>query len=383
MPEQHSKNRVDYLIVDSRQERRQAIEAILGNDKQCQLASCHDARSAREVLFTHQVAFVIVAGNMPRMTGIEFLRLIRRIPRYLTLPVLFLLDEEDEKKASFAREEGANHILTGTVTESSLQTAIAQIHKQCREQTETQKSLQTARSLFLQRDYEQAIQTTLGIDAIANNPEALQLLCECYYRQKNYEKARQYLKKIITTPSSRTLHLLSKVCMAENQCGDAITHLTQANLRYPDNLDLKIDLGKLYLNLGMEEQARGQFDAVLEKNPSDINLIKMGKAYLVRDKLKEAAAFLDQAEQPIPEAATIFARFAAALENNGDLAAACRQYEKCLELLPDNTTVQLNLSKLYLKTDRRREAATIISDLHRRFPDNEKINHIFNYLQDH
>lgn len=106
--------------------------------------------------------------------------------------------------------------------------------------------------------------------------------------------------------------------MAENQCGDAIALLTKANLRYPGNLDLKIDLGKLYLSLGMEEQAREQFEAVMLKNPSDINLIKMGKAFLVRGNLKDAATFLDQAEQPIPEAATIFTRFAAALENSGE-----------------------------------------------------------------
>lgn len=381
--EQGSKSPIDYLIIDNQQERRERIEAILGKDKQCRIASFKNGSAAREVLFSHQVAFVIAAGAMPRMTGIEFLRLIRRIPRYLNLPVLILLDGEDEEKASLAREEGANHILTGDVTQPSLQNAITLIRKRCREQTETQKTLQTARSLFLQREYEQAIQTLQSIEAISNNPEALHLLCECYYRQKNYEKAQLYLKKIITSPTSRTMHLLSKVCMAENQCGDAIALLTKANLRYPGNLDLKIDLGKLYLSLGMEEQAREQFEAVMLKNPSDINLIKMGKAFLVRGNLKDAATFLDQAEQPIPEAATIFTRFAAALENSGELAAASRQYEKCLQLLPDNTNVLLNLSKLYLKTDRRDEAATIINDLHQRFPDNEKINSIFTYLQDH
>lgn len=71
------------------------------------------------------------------------------------------------------------------------------------------------------------------------------------------------------------------------------------------------------------------------------------------------------------------------LKTAESLAAASRQYEKCLQLLPDNTNVLLNLSKLYLKTDRRDEAATIINDLHQRFPDNEKINSIFTYLQDH
>ena len=383
MSEQNSKSPIDYLIVDSLRERREAAETILGTNKQCHVASFSDGRAAREALFTHQVSFVIAAENMPRMTGIEFLRLIRRIPGYLTLPVLLLLDEENPEKASFAKEEGANYVLTGPLTEPSLQTAITFIRKQNQEQNESQKLLQKARALFLQREYDQAIQATQSIEELSNNPEALHLLCECYYRQKNYEKAQQYLKKIITSPTGRTMHLLSKVCMAENQCGDAITHLTKANLRYPDNLDLKIDLGKLYLNLGMEEQAKEQFEAVMQKNPSDINLIKMGKAYMVRGKLKEAATFLDRAEQPIPEAATIFARFAAALENEDDLPAACRQYEKCLQLLPDNTAVLLNLSKLYLKTGRRDEASTIINDLHQRFPDNEKINNIFQYLQDH
>ena len=79
MPEQNTKTSIDYLIVDNRQERRDTIEKILGNDKEYHLASTGNARTAREVLFSHQVAFVIAAGNMPRMTGIEFLRLFLRI----------------------------------------------------------------------------------------------------------------------------------------------------------------------------------------------------------------------------------------------------------------------------------------------------------------
>ncbi len=381
MPAATEPTPIDYLIVDSRQERRESVANLLAGDGGCRIKAVGDARSARDVLYAHQVHFVIVADSMPRMTGVELLRLIRRIPRYLDLPVLMLFDGADEEKSRAAGEEGVNHILAGEVTEAGLQNAIGLIRKQAQEQSPSQKALQAARTVFLQRDYEQAIQMTLAIEGIASNPEALHLLSECYYRQKNYEKAQQYLKKLIATPTSRAMHLLSKVCMAESQCGDAVAHLTKANLHYPTNLDLKIDLGKLYLSLGMEEQAKSQFEAVLQQNPSDLNLIKMGKAYLVRGKLAEAAAFLDKAEQPIPEAASIFAQFAAALENSGDLPAAARQYEKCLQLLPDNATYLLNLSKLYLKTDRRDQAAAIINDLHRRFPDNEMINNIFSYLQ--
>ncbi len=374
---------IDFLVVDSQAARRAAVVQYLADARAGEVLAVAGGHDARHPLLASQVGFVITATTMPRMTGIELLRFIRRIPRYFDLPVLMLLRETMEEKILFAQEEGADFVLCGEVTAEALLDAVSAIRSRRQQRTQPDIDLLMARHLFLRREYDQAIDKALQIEGVGTNREAIQLICECYYRQKNFEKAHQYLKQIISTPNSKTLHLLSKVCLAESQCGDAIAQLTKANLLYPSSLDLKIDLGKLYLSLGMEEQAKGQFKAVLAENPSDLLLIKMGKAYLAQGRVAEACFFLDKAEQPIPETAYIFAELAIALEAGGDLARAARQYEKCLELVPNNPTFLLNLSKLYFKTDRRDEAQSIISQLHRRFPDNEKINNILAYLEKH
>jgi len=383
MSDEAATETIDFLVVDNQAERRATITASLDALRPGRSLSVASGQAARDALLAQQVGFVISATTLPRMTGIELLRFIRRAPLSFDLPVLMLLEQEEEEKILFAKEEGADHVLCGEINTETLRGAIATIRNQRQRRTPTQKALLIARRLFLQREYQQAIDKTMQIEGVATNREAMQLLCECYYRQKNLEKAQQYLKKIISPPNSKTLHLLSKVCLAENQCGDAIAHLTKANLLYPSSLDLKIDLGKLYLSLGMTEQAKGQFDTVLADSPSDLNLIKMGKACLARGMVAEAALFLNKAEQPIPETAYIFAELAMALESAADLTEAAAQYEKCLRLMPNNPTFLLNLSKLYLKTDRRDQAQNIINKLHQRFPDNEKINQILAYLQAH
>lgn len=383
MQDKAAKTVINYLVVDNREDRRTAIETILNNTEGGRILCVKDGRTARDILLKNQVEFVITALSMPWMTGIEILRLIRRLPDHFDIPVLMLVAEQVEGKILFARDEGADEVLAGEVTESSLLKAIERIQQKRQGRTPEEKSLITARRFLLKRQLDEAIRHTLGIDGVATNMEAMHLLCECYYRQRNYDKALNYLRKIITNPTSRTVHLLSKVYLSENQCGDAITHLIQANRRYPYNHDLKIDLGKLYLNLEMHEQAREQFKAVLKDNPTDLNLVKMGKAYLMRGMLKEAVALLDRAKHPIPETAYIFARLALALEKAGDLAAAMRQYEKCLQLVPNEPCYMLNLSKMYLKTHKRNQAEPLLHHLHKRYPDNEKVKKILAYLETH
>jgi len=372
---------IDYLIVDNQEERRIAIESFLSEKKNLNLVSVGDAKTAREILFTQKVKFVIAAYFMPKMTGLELLHIIRQTPYFLNLPVIILLDEnQNNPHKLFAEEEGADHVLTGQLSKLSLQTAVTVTIKKCHEQTQTQTIQKAARSLFLQKKYDQAICKTLKIENISNNPEALYLLCECYYQLKNYDKAIRYLKELLATPTSRTMHLFSKICLADGRCGDAITHLTNATLRYPTNLELKITLGKLYLSLGMKEQATDQFEAVQQGAATDINLIKIGDAYLNQGMLEQAGTFYNMVEKPIPESTKSFAEFAKALETEGDTQAAVRQYEKCLQLRPDHPKLLLNLGKLYIQINRRDKARKIIDNLQRRFPENEKISHIYNML---
>jgi len=375
---------IDYLIVDSRDDRRKTIESILRSDHTANVVGVSCGRDARDLLIEKRVDFVIANLFMPRMTGVELIRFIRRLPVYLDLPILILVDEgTEEEKIRLALEEGADEVIVGPVDEAVFLSAVAKIRQRLQERSPVELSLLEARRLFLQRHYDEAIQKVMGVDGLSTNQEALHLLCECYYRQKSHDKAVQYLKKIITAPTSRTFHLLSKVCLAEDQCGDAITHLTKARIRYPSSLDLRIDLGKLYLGLGMDEQAKEQFDAVLKDEPSDLNFIKMGKAYLARGRLREAGFFLQRAEQPISETVHVFANFAAELEKSGDLSGAAQQYEKCLRMTPNNPNFMLNLCKLYLKIGKREQADLLIHQLHNRFPENEKINNILAYLQTH
>lgn len=346
MQKQAEQTPIDYLIVDSCSDRLLSIETILGDNRQHKITGVGDAKTARDILFAQKVKFLIAADHMPRMTGLELVHITRQIPYYLNLPVLILQDNDDKSQKTRTLEEGADHVHVGPLTRLSLQTAIAVTRKQYQNQTQTQILLKEARSLYLQKNYDQAVAKIQSIENISNNTEAQYLLCDCYYRLKNFDKALRYLKTLITAPTSRTMHLFGKICLADGRCGDAISHLTNAILRYPTDLDLKITLGRLYLSLGMDDLASAQFVAVQQGGPSDINLIKMGDAYLSQGMLEKAGEFFNAIEQPIPETAKHFARYAKALKAAGDFKAASVQYEKCLLMQPENQNYLSKIDKL-------------------------------------
>jgi len=69
------------LIIDDEPPARRLLESYIKNFPELELVkSCKDAFEAREMLQTHDIDLIFLDINMPRMTGLNFLRSLRRPP---------------------------------------------------------------------------------------------------------------------------------------------------------------------------------------------------------------------------------------------------------------------------------------------------------------
>ena len=329
---------------------------------------------ARHVLKNSRVRFVITDLQMPCMNGIELLRLIRRTPGLSDIPVLIISDNRQKEMILYAIDERVDGYLATPYRAEDLRQSINNIHKR-KKLTALQNELRLARHLILAKNYEKAIDKAKAVLAHdQNNSEALFILCEGYYWLGELDKAKQFLNIYLKgNPSSgKGTHLLSKVCRLDGAWGDAFGLLLKAHKENPLNLDLAIDLGKLYLEMEMEEKAREVFREVMSSEPTDLNFIKIGKAFLKKGRLEDAADFLNKTVQPLPETVYVFAQLALMLEAAGNFEAGVNQFKRCLELVPDHPVYLVKLAEIYLKHGEVAKAKELLEQCLKSHPEHDQ-----------
>ncbi len=361
---EQERQKIDFLVVGQAEEVFARDLALLQRAGYQQVRFVEGAARARSVLRQIPVDFVIAELEMPGMNGMELLKLIRRNGVLVDLPVILIAADKHREMVLYAIEEQVDGYLARPYNGEDLLCALIKIQRQRRNLTPIQEKMRQARQVFLAQNYELGL--TLAKEILAEESEhgeALFLLSESYYRLRDLEKAKKYLDVLLKLQphSCKVLHLLSKVSRADNRAGDAFSYLLGAHNQNPLNVELTIDLGKLYLEMGMEEKAEEVFASVMAAKPTDLNLVKMGRAYLKRGQLEEASRYLDETVQPLSELSYVFKELAEKFVARSDLLAAVAQYEKCRKIAPHEGEGIVALAKLYRSLGREEEAREVLS----------------------
>lgn len=371
---EQERRKVDFLLVGEAEEVFARDLELLQRAGYRHLLFVEGAVKARSILRRYPVDFVIAELAMARMNGMELLKLIRRNAALVDLPVLLISADKHREMVLYAIEEQVDGYLTRPYSGEDLLCALNKIRLQRRDMTPVQEKARQARHAFLAGEYERSLALAKEILAEeVENGEALYLLSESYYRLRDLEKAKKYLAVLLKLQphNYKALHLLSKVSRADTQAGDAFSYLLSAHNQSPRNVELTIDLGKLYLEMGMAEKAQEVFASVMAANPTDLNLVKMGRAYLKRGQIAAARGYLEQAVQPLPELVYVFRELAEKLWALGELEAAVVHYEKCRRMAPNDGEGVIALGKLYKSMGREEEAREVLFQYMQEHPDDQ------------
>lgn len=116
-----------FIIDDDEVDVENVRRAIMENDADHPLYVAHDGREALAMLRRGEVptsdVVVLLDLNMPRMTGIEFLRELRKLDDFKHLPVVVLTTSDDERDIVDAYEFNvAGYILKPVTFDSFVKT---------------------------------------------------------------------------------------------------------------------------------------------------------------------------------------------------------------------------------------------------------------------
>ncbi len=352
-----------FLIVDNQVLVIQLIRSILGNNGYREVCIAKSGKEALGILNKSKIDFVITDWEMPFMSGIELLIKIRSDRRYHHMPVLMVTGEMSEEKVIYAVEEGVDGYQQKPFTEERIMGAIKSIFRKRENPDEMEYQIQKLSLLKICERYDEAIDYAKKLQIQKEHPRVISILVECYHNVKDFENARKYVVKLMDIKmDSNTLNLLGKICMEEEKYEDAIKYFKQASVKNPLNRSRKIELGNVYVKLGLADEATELFDAMKISNPTDLNLVEMGKVYLDSGKIKEAGKFLEEVVDPIPETLEVYNKYAVELRKTGEYEGAIQQYRKCLSLVPGNNVILYNLGRVYFEIDRYEEAIVALEE---------------------
>ena len=251
------KDYIDFLVVDDQGPMLQALRDILKRSfPRIEVTIAGNGAIALEHIKAFNVDFVVSDWNMPVMNGIEMLNLIRKNPQCHDLPVMIVSDEISRTKFLYAMEQGVDSYQVKPFTEQKLVEAVNSVMRSREAETHLQKTCRKIRLLLILNKYDEAIMLCHYTLQSQKSLEISLLMASAHFNNKNYDLAKVILVEILAEKeSSKAHHLLGLIEYEEGKFSDALDHLKMACESSPLDSRRKIDAGRAYLSLGMEEEA--------------------------------------------------------------------------------------------------------------------------------
>jgi len=115
------------VVDDSRIMRNIVKNTFSGMNIPCQFIEAGNGREALQQLEHQEIHLVLLDWNMPELSGLEFLKKIRAMEQYKTLPVIMVTSEAARYNVIEALKHGATDYIIKPVNEKSFREKLSKI----------------------------------------------------------------------------------------------------------------------------------------------------------------------------------------------------------------------------------------------------------------
>jgi len=101
------------LVVDDSRLMRNTIKAVFAKmNIACEFVEADDGKEALVQLAKEKVELVLLDWNMPRLSGLEFLKEARKVEKFKTLPIIMVTSKTARANVIEAIQNGATDYVT-------------------------------------------------------------------------------------------------------------------------------------------------------------------------------------------------------------------------------------------------------------------------------
>ncbi|MBI4379081.1 MAG: tetratricopeptide repeat protein [Nitrospinae bacterium] len=351
--------KMKFLIVDDMSNMRRTIRNMLRYLGYEYISEAEDGNTALNKLKSEKADFIIADWNMPRMSGIELLRMLRDNENLKDIPFLMITAEVEASQILQAAETEVDGYIIKPFIAKTLEEKITNILEKRLNPAEVDKLMNNAMKYSENREYQKAI--FIYEEALKLNPKSARIrhaIGQMYEKMGMDEKALNYYEDAFkNNPQYIKVHQsMGDLYLKKGDTGKAIEAIEKAVHISPNNPHRQAQLGKIYLSKGDIEKAGKAFKTAIKVDPKNAELqTDIGEAYL-QSGLDEMAAEAFKGSLTVTESVHVYNRLGIALRRKGKYLEAIEEYKKALRLDPDDEAVHYNMGRAYIEADMKSEA---------------------------
>lgn len=276
---------------------------------------------------------------------------------YPNLKVVILTGEADRQRLVLLHEVGADNFVTKPISANTL---IEKIAFTIRPQGKIGQLIESGKAMVAQGNYEAAIKTGRKIlEMKPNSAGALLVMGDAYKALGKPEKAAEAYQNA-SEQAQMYLEPLKKLAELYQALGDKekqLQYLEKLDRLSPLNVDRKVDMGGIHVELGQEDIAEELFRQAVEQAEAEArNYIgevsaKIAGAYASKNPEKAEEYYrkaLDAKGKRLDKSdILIFNRLGIALRRQGRWQDAVAEYQKALEVSPSEENLYYNMAMAY------------------------------------
>jgi tetratricopeptide (TPR) repeat protein len=295
-----------FLIVDDNSVALREITDMLKHLGYKELYGCSTASEAWAMLRVKEFDCVISAWEMPEMTGLALLKIVRNDERFGQLP--FYLADSTFNKIKVVEAGRAG--ITGLIVKPY--------------------DIETIKGKI------QSIPEAMGAgppsEAEITLDEGMKLL-----ETEDHEGALKVFEKLLSrSESAEVYYNIGYVKTAQGQYPEAIDAFRKATKL--DRLFAKAyeAMGRAYKELGQPEKA-------------EENLNKAAEIYLSSEKDDQAEEILNEILEVNPDTINVYNTMGVLYRRKGDYPTALKHYEKALKIHPEEPNIHYNIGRIHVE----------------------------------
>jgi two-component system chemotaxis response regulator CheY len=239
-------NRFRILIVDDKTNMRRTIRNMLRHLGFTNLDEAEDGDVALRKILADQFDFVICDWNMPRMSGLEVLRALRKQDKYRSLPFLMITAEVEEGTVAESIEAQVDGYILKPFVPRTLEDKMVDILKRKLNPSDLDTHLRLADAYFHAGEYDK---THIELDEAAKisprNPKLHFTRGLAYEAQGNFQEAESAFQMSRKTGPKfvRAREKLAEIYSRQGKTSEMLSVLKEAVRVSPKNPDRQMALG--------------------------------------------------------------------------------------------------------------------------------------------
>jgi len=117
------------MIVDDSRIMRNTVKGVFtGMESYSTFVEARDGEEALSLLQTGNVDLVLLDWNMPKLSGIDFLKQVRAMDKYKNLPIIMVTSESAKFNVIEALKNGATDYITKPIKLDLFKQKLAKLH---------------------------------------------------------------------------------------------------------------------------------------------------------------------------------------------------------------------------------------------------------------